>query len=157
MSRISPKVRRHKARKLALWMLYGLDVCPDLFVQERLFQAYPLLSEHEEDLPELWDEVELRVLGVWAKRDLLNDEIQAVSPRWRVDRMATIDRNILRLGIWEILEQADSPIVVVNDCIELAKRYGGKGTPAFINGLLDQVCKNHQIAMRAEPKGSRAG
>lgn len=148
MSRLSHKVRRAKARKIALWMLYGLDLNPELFVEERLFQAYELLCEQEEDLPDLWEEVELRVLQVWSARERLNDEIQQVSPRWRLDRMATIDRNILRMGIWEILEQVDSPIVVVNDCIELAKRYGGKGTPAFINGLLDQVCKNHNIPMK---------
>lgn len=148
MSRLSHKVRRAKARKIALWMLYGLDLNPELFVEERLFQAYELLCEQDEDLPDLWEEVELRVLQVWSARERLNDEIQQVSPRWRLDRMATIDRNILRLGIWEILEQVDSPIVVVNDCIELAKRYGGKGTPAFVNGLLDQVCKNHNIAMK---------
>ena len=148
MSRLSHKVRRAKERKIALWMLYGLDLNPELFVEERLFQAYELLCEQEEDLPDLWEEVELRVLQVWSARERLNDEIQQVSPRWRLDRMATIDRNILRMGIWEILEQVDSPIVVVNDCIELAKRYGGKGTPAFINGLLDQVCKNHNIPMK---------
>lgn len=154
---LSHKVKRAKARKVALWMLYGLDLCPDLFVEERLFQSYPLLSEQDEDLPEYWDEVEQRVIKVWEERERLNDEIQAVSPRWRVDRMATIDRNILRLGIWEILEGVESPIVVVNDCIELAKRYGGKGTPAFVNGLLDQVCKNHKLSMKvpASAKSSR--
>jgi N utilization substance protein B len=95
----------------------------------------------------VWQQVERSVKGVSAQLDTLNARIQALSPRWRLDRMASIDRNILRLGVWELTEQAGAPVVVLNDCIELAKEYGDKGTPAFVNGLLDQLCKNNKIAM----------
>ena len=68
-----------------------------------------------------------------------------MSPHWKLERMASIDRNILRLGAWEILTNHRSPIVVINACVELGKLYGEKDTPGFINGLLDQLCKNHKI------------
>ena len=59
--------------------------------------------------------------------------------------MATIDRNILRLGAWELLSGDQPPRAVINACIELGKDYGEQGTPAFINGLLDELCRRHEI------------
>ncbi len=128
-------------------VLYGMDVVDPDSARDHLYGCYPTLLELHEELELLWEQVEARVLGVWQLREELNAQVQAVSPRWRLDRMATIDRNILRLGAWEVLANKSAPISVVNDCIELGKRYGEKGTPSFINGLLDQLCKNHKIAM----------
>lgn len=132
------------ARRVSLWMLYGMDVT-GRDAKQMLRQSYGSVIELEPEAAQVWAKVERCVEGVSEQLNTLNTQIQEVSPRWRLDRMASIDRNILRLGAWELFERTGPPLVVVNDCIELAKEYGDKGTPAFINGLLDQLCKNHKI------------
>lgn len=137
----------YRTRRAALWALYGVDLLgadPD----DLLLYGYALMTEIDESLTDVWAEIEEMVFGVDAEQDRLNDEIQALSKRWRLDRMATIDRNILRLGAWALLGRHGHPLRVINDCIELAKEYGERGTPAFINGMLDQLCKNHRITVR---------
>ncbi len=132
------------ARGVALWMLYALDVAGG-DVDDALTYSYATCSDLQPELYECWDRVEARVRGITEMLSPLNEQIQGVSPRWRLERMAIIDRNILRLGAWEILESYDKPIITINACIELGKDYGEKGTPAFINGLLDQLRQNHGI------------
>lgn len=134
------------ARRITLWMLYGIDVT-GRDATKLLSESYSSVVELEPEAVQVWQQVERSVKGVSAQLDMLNAKIQELSPRWRLDRMASIDRNILRLGVWELTEQAGAPVTVLNDCIELAKEYGDKGTPAFVNGLLDQLCKNNKIAM----------
>jgi N utilization substance protein B len=136
-----------EGRRAALWLLYALDVAggePD----QALRVARETLVELQEGSAEYWPEIEGRVRGVHQKLDDLNRIIQEVSPRWRVERMAHIDRTILRLGAWEILYGDVRPIAVIDACVDLAKEYGEKGTPAFVNGLLDQICRDHGIEIR---------
>lgn len=133
------------ARRGALWALYALDVTDVIEVDEFLSQSFGLFMEEREDVAEAWESLEERVYGVLGKMDTLNEQIQALSPRWKLERMATVDRNLLRLGCWEILEGFCRPIVTINGCVDLAKEYGGKSTPAFVNGLLDQLCSDHKI------------
>jgi N utilization substance protein B len=132
------------ARRVALWLLWAADVTgrPG---SEVLLESYSTAIEVEPKVASRWKEVEARVQGVSDRIQMLNEQVQAVSPRWKLERMASIDRNILRLGAWEILTNHRSPIVVINACVELGKLYGEKDTPGFINGLLDQLCKNHKI------------
>jgi len=132
------------ARRVALWVLFAMDVThsePEPLMTDMFSTAMDL----EEDTPDAWEFVEARVLGVFERLDALNEEIQGLSPRWRLGRMGTIDRNLLRLGAWEILQEFRRPVDVINDCVDLAKDYGEKTTPGFVNGLLDQLCKNHGI------------
>jgi transcription antitermination protein NusB len=135
------------SRRVALWMLYALDVHARE-AEAMLTDSYASLLELEPNLPQCWERVEARVFGVEGAMEELNAEIRELSPRWKLERMATIDRNILRLGIWEILREFRRPLAVINACIELGKEYGESGTPAFVNGLLDQCCTNHDIAVR---------
>ncbi|MEZ4459734.1 MAG: transcription antitermination factor NusB [bacterium] len=141
------------ARHGALLVLCGLDISGGS-VAEAL-RDYPSSLADEETLEgksaevrKSWPQIQERVLGVHEQLDALNDEIRSVSPRWKIERMAPVDRSILRLGIWDILFNQCLPLAVINDCVELAKSYGEKGTPAFVNGLLDQVCQNHGIAIK---------
>lgn len=106
-----------------------------------------LIQEFEPHNERLWSHIDERLAAVYSQIDQLNEEIQSLSPRWRLDRMAVIDRNLLRLGTSELLSGINPPIVTINACIELAKTYGDKSTPAFVNGLLDQFCKNHGISV----------
>lgn len=135
-----------KARRAALWMLYGMDVA-NLWSARAMEQSRLTAAELEPEIDVLWPAVAERVEGVLAMRITLDEQIQRVSPRWKVDRMAYVDRNILRLGAWELLDQEIAPIIVINACVELAKEFGDKTTPGFINGLLDQFCKNHKITI----------
>lgn len=141
------------ARQAALLVLCGLDISRGDV--ERALRDYRDSVADEETLDQnfhavhkQWPAVEERVRGVYDQFEALNDEIRSVSPRWKIERMAPVDRSILRLGIWEILFGEIPPLLVINGCVELAKSYGEKGTPAFVNGLLDQVCQNHGISIK---------
>lgn len=84
---------------------------------------------------------ELLVRGVTEKREQLDDVIQKVSIHWRLDRMAHVDRNLLRLGAYELTE-LDHEVprkVAINEAVEVAKRFGTAESSAFINGILDRI------------------
>jgi N utilization substance protein B len=135
------------ARRAALWVLVSMDINgsgPDPL----LMDMYTTMTEVDELVIASWPQVEERVQGVWAMWDALNEQVQELSPRWKLDRMATVDRNILRLGAWELLDGYAAPLETINACVELGKEYGEKGTPGFVNGLLDQLCQDHQIPLR---------
>lgn len=136
--------KSRKAREIALWALYGMDVA-DALVPKAIDEFYPIAEDLDSGASALWHLVEARVEGVVEHRPRLDEEVQKVSPRWRLERMAAIDRNLLRMGAWELFYTDTPPIVVINACVELAKEYGEQNTPGFINGLLDQICKDHGI------------
>lgn len=76
---------------------------------------------------------------VWSNREVIDAVISAASTRWRMERMPLVDRNILRLGTYELL-YTDLPIgIPINECIELAKLYGAAGSGSFVNGVLSAV------------------
>ena len=146
------------ARRTALLLLYGVDVS-DASADEALANAPALLAELPVDAThdvreEHWDHVEARVRGVIGHREQIDNEIRDLSPNWRIERMAAVDRNLLRLGIYEILEEITAPLIVINACVELAKEFGTATTPGFINGLLDQLCQNHDIPIEASHRHS---
>lgn len=135
-------------RHASLLVLSGVDIAGQ-DVEEAL-DNYPeaLTDDFGQQLHDIWDEVKREVRGVHGNLEALNDEIRSVSPRWKVERMAPIDRSLLRLGMWEILYDKRPPIEVIDHSVDLAKDYGAKKTSAFVNGLLDQFCKNHKIAIQ---------
>jgi transcription antitermination protein NusB len=135
---------QEKAREVALWVLYGMDVA-DRLVPGAIEDFYAIAQDLDPQVEDLWSDVSERVEGVVGQRPHLDEQIQQVSPRWRLERMAVVDRNILRLGAWELFAGQTPPIVVINACVELAKGYGEQNTPGFVNGLLDQICKDHGI------------
>ena len=78
---------------------------------------------------------------MWAHRVELDDILARLSQNWRVERLARVDRNVLRIALYELAHcQADVPArVVINEAVELAKRFGSEEAPAFVNGLLDSA------------------
>ena len=83
------------------------------------------------------------VEGVTAHQEELDKLIRQYSEHWRLERMAAVDRNLLRLALYELLHEPMIPAkVVINEAVELAKRFGSEESGAFINGILDQVRKN---------------
>lgn len=135
---------RRQAREAALQVLYAVD-----------FLAEPDAAEVERALAAYWNNLEgpvagrpygdAIVRGVAAHRAAIDESIRSASPNWRLERMARVDRNILRLAAWEILHGAEvPPQVAIDEAVELAREFGAEGAYAFVNGILDKVAKAHR-------------
>lgn len=129
--------RRSRAREVVLQVLYEDDVNPDhsmvasdRFVRRRLNQDQGLI-----------DFASQLITGVRRHRRELDDLLTDRAEHWSLPRMAVTDRNVLRLGAYEILH-ADTPDrVAINEAIDLAKRFGAEQSAQFVNGILDRVRK----------------
>ena len=86
---------------------------------------------------------DLLVNGVQAHKSEIDSKIQSSSAHWKLDRMATIDRNILRIAVYEMKFAKDliKENIAINEAVEIAKKYGTTDSSSFVNGLLDQVSK----------------
>jgi N utilization substance protein B len=93
------------------------------------------------------------VRGIADKRQEIDQALSSVSRRWRLERMAQVDRNILRLACFEMLFSQGEvpPRVAISQAVELAKRYGGDDSPAFINAVLDTLLSSQATDEQAEP------
>jgi N utilization substance protein B len=123
------------ARSVALQALYEIDVvnhAPGTVWEERV-KATGL----EEKLADFAREI---IFGVWPIRDILDEFIAEHAPEWPLDQVAIIDRNILRIALWEIAVYENTPIkVAINEAVELGKVYGSDSTPRFVNGVLGSL------------------
>jgi len=135
---------RRQARETALQALYQCDIqktwSPELV--DLFFSIYK--SKDEEDLEVASQEncafARSLIDGVIINMEVIDREITANSAHWSMKRMAIVDRNILRLGVYEISFVSDIPAnVSINEAIEIAKRYGVDDSPMFINGILDTI------------------
>jgi N utilization substance protein B len=126
--------RRTKAREVALQMLYQVDLNPDADGRTVKSMIEELLEE--EDLRELawW-----LFSGTYEVRNLLDERISSVAQNWKLSRMAPTDRNILRLGAYEVLHTQTPVSVVLDEAIELAKKFGTAQSATFVNGVLDKL------------------
>ncbi len=127
---------RTKARGIALQVLYEVDLTNHvpLLALERRFE-----EEHftDEGLAEFARSI---VLGVSPIFEILDNFIAQHAPEWPLDQVAIIDRNIIRISLWEFAVAECSPIkVAINEAIELAKIYGSDSTPRFVNGVLGSL------------------
>jgi transcription antitermination protein NusB len=138
---------RRRARAYGLQVLYALDMNEDE-LPTRAVNSYGDLFELELDEPTL--EFAARLVSTTRERlDEIDDAIQSASRNWRIDRMSRVDRNILRLATCELRHSPDVPVkVVINEAVELAKRFGTTDSPAFVNGILDRIA--HQLRRPAE-------
>jgi N utilization substance protein B len=127
--------RRSRAREVALQLLYQRDLNPrvdrkaiERFAHDRLRD--PAL---EPFTLSLYD-------GVNAQGEDIDRRLSEAAENWRLSRMAAVDRNVLRLGAYELLSTPETPAkVALDEAIELARRYGAEGSPAFVNGVLDKL------------------
>lgn len=86
------------------------------------------------------------VEGVHLHLKEIDERIRSQADNWRIERMPSVDRNILRLAIYELVHEAEVPkLVVLDEAVELAKRFGSEQSGRFINGLLDGVLKRHEL------------
>lgn len=137
-------MRRTRGREVALQVLYQKELNPDrparelsVFRQRRLKHT-PTLNDYTKAL----------IKGVEEHKAELDARIQAVAENWRLDRMPPLDKNVLRIGLYEIQTGGEEtpPSVAVNEAVELAKRYGSAQSSKFINGLLDRFLPGHPAA-----------
>ena len=127
--------RRTKARERALQALYQIDVAAE-GIDDALGRFWKSFEPVEREVMTLAEGI---VRGVAKHRRAIDETIERVSLHWRLDRMAKVDRNVLRLAVYELLE-TDVPVkVVINEAIELGKKYGSESSGAFVNGVLDKV------------------
>ncbi len=82
--------------------------------------------------------------GAWEQRETIDGRLERVAPQWPPRRQPGVDRGILRLAVWEITNTHTPPKVVIDEAIELAKAFSTEQSPAFINGVLDAILKEHQ-------------
>ena len=126
---------RHKARTIALQALYEVDSAarPADSVVERLLSETDLNEETAAFVREL-------VAGAVGNKDKIDGSIKKYAPAWPLEQIAMIDRNILRLAIFEILFDNKVPVkVAVSEAVELAKTFGSESSPKFVNGVLGSV------------------
>lgn len=136
--------RRTKAREVAVQFLYQLDLRGesalaelDTFLEDARQQG-ALLDEDGREF------ARRRVLGTWQHRAAIDEILARVARNWQIGRMATVDRNVIRLGIHELLHCPDVPAkVAINEAIEIGKRFSTQNTGAFVNGILDRVRIDH--------------
>jgi transcription antitermination factor NusB len=122
-------------------MLYQIDLSGE--DPERAVELYKQYVGQAEEAEEADEFAIALVRGCGAARDEIDAKIRDVSKHWRLERMARVDRNILRLGVYELLHLAEVPRrVTLNESVELAKRFGDEDSPAFINGVLDRIASD---------------
>jgi transcription antitermination factor NusB len=92
----------------------------------------------------------------WALRGRIDALLSKTAAHWRLGRMAPVERNVLRLGVYELLETDTAVEVVIDEAIELAKRFGGAESPTFVNGILDAIAREVRGGDAASPGASEA-
>jgi N utilization substance protein B len=129
---------RTAGREAALKMLFGLEA-----TEAEVDGAITLFWREFGGDPEARPYADEAVRGVVDKRAELDETIRLASEHWRIERMTRVDRNVLRLGSWELLYKSDVPrSVILDEAVELAKRYGSEESSAFVNGVLNQIAEN---------------
>ena len=136
---------RTRARSLALQVLYEVDIAnhpPGEIYKLRLEEA-PL----SDDLAEFARQI---IFGILPLTNTLDHMIAKYAPEWPLDQIAAIDRNILRMALWEFAVFRDTPIkVAINEAVELAKLYGSDSAPRFVNGVLGALAEHQNEIQQA--------
>jgi transcription antitermination protein NusB len=139
--------RRSRAREVALQLLFERD--HNTHIDRKELERFVRGRLRESDLRtlclKLYD-------GVVANLTDIDKRLSEAADNWRLHRMATVDRNALRVGAFELLHNPDMPpAVAFDEAIELARRYGTADSPAFVNGVLDRLRRSAQPTPPAEP------
>lgn len=131
--------RRSRAREVALQVLFQDDVNPS----ESAVETGRFLQSRLRD-PELVDFARSLIAGVRRNRGELDQMLGKTAANWSLSRMAATDRNVLRLGTYEILYTETPGPVAINEAVELAKRFGSGQSAQFVNGILDKFLASRQ-------------
>jgi len=127
--------RRRKSRELALQLLYQNDLAGT--AAEEMFER---TDEYVNAKPEVQEYASRLVLGTLGRRDELDAKLAERSEHWRLGRMPAVDRNLLRLALFELLYEDDTPdAVVIDEAVEIAKKFSTPSSGPFVNGVLDAI------------------
>jgi N utilization substance protein B len=132
--------KRSKAREVALQVLYQDDLNPGGEPADRAVFLRARLNENEE----LIEFAQSLVDGVRRNRKELDELLIRTADHWSLERMAATDRNLLRLGAYEILYTEIPGPAAINEAVELAKRFGAAQSAQFVNGILDKLLTGHE-------------
>jgi N utilization substance protein B len=145
---------RHLGRIIALQTLYEQEMRQD--AGDKDFDIKAVLERNIERYKDMLDDVEFikqLTLGVTKQADALDAQLQPVAPEWPIDQIARMDRLVLRIGLYELENEADvPPKVVINESVELAKAFGGDNSSKFINGVLGTLLRQKEGISEAKPK-----
>ena len=137
--------RRRQAREAALQLLFQRDLNPDT-------------SQYvaRESLDDLLPQQELRefawqiYVGTVSRLEEIDTDIQAVAENWTLSRMAATDRNVIRMGHYEMSSMGTAAAVVLDECVELAREFGNVSSSSFVNGILDKLIPGDREAAASE-------
>ncbi len=137
--------KRRKAREYTLQVLFQLEF--DNSKPENVFDSF---WKNKRATKEIKEHSRWLVDKITSHRENIDRLIQSVSANWRISRMAIVDRNILRMAVCELLyEENLAPAIVINEAIEIAKKYSSEDGATFVNGILDAVRKEIQSMKKA--------
>jgi N utilization substance protein B len=126
-----------RARARALQVLYSMEVAEGLSLQDAVTRLARLTGPD----PLVYDRAEALAAAVVAEREELDRLASEAAENWRLERIATVERCILRIGIHELLRGETPPKVAIDEAVQLAHWFGGPKAPPFINGVLDRVAR----------------
>lgn len=138
-ARADSPATRHHAREVALQMLYQWEVGRMSMVD--VVRSRPMVADHPNQLAEALEAFVLRLAhGASSRVESIDPLISEAASGWRIERMNIVDRLILRLAVFEFLEERDTPAtVIINEAIELARTFSTDESVAFVNGVLDAI------------------
>jgi N utilization substance protein B len=142
------RASRQASRQVALQVLFALDVGPKSATVDEVFERVSGSFDLPEGARAFAKEL---VCGVTGEREAIDAVLARRAHRWRLSRMPAVDRNVLRLGAYEILRTDTPAAVAIDQAVELARRFGSESSPAFVNGVLDAVAR--EAAREPEPAG----
>ena len=133
---------RRKARELALQMLYQHDLSGNL--PDAIIDTFEDLQKSKANTREFATRIFRGTVDHLAQID---EMITAQADNWRLSRMAVVDRNIIRMSVYEFMHESDTPkLVIIDEAIEIAKKFGTQKSSQFINGILDGILKRYNLA-----------
>jgi len=141
--------KRTQAREDALKILYQIDITR--MDSDVIWRKYWEASGDGDDPgPEIKDFAHRLVYGTVKNLSEIDGKVSQYATNWQLKRMAIIDRNILRLGVFELLHAPDiPPKVTINEAVELAKKYGDMESSKFVNGILDKIHKTEAASLKS--------
>ena len=136
-------MKRRRAREYALQILFQLDVTNSAFSND-LFEDFWDDIKENDDVKEFAKAI---VIGTTKNIEHIDEIIKKTTEHWSIERMAIVDRSILRTAVYELLYRSDiPPKVIINEAIEISKKYSTEDSASFINGILDKIQKSKKIA-----------
>ena len=144
-------LKKRKTRELAMQTLFLWDAAgnPDPAV------AQQLMTDGTDDHDVRRDALAMAT-GTWEQRATIDAWVERLAPQWPPRRQPGVDRNLIRLAVWELTNADTPPKVVIDEAIELAKQFSTEQSPAFVNGVLDSVLKESQELVATKRRSDEA-